>query len=124
MDCYRIALPNGRTLSVYPDQLRRISRGLGDHLDQPRDGQDPSIIEALRAIPIDQRADAFSVAVMRFGEKQDVETISHRCGLSPWQVWELEERFRQAVAESQAERSSFAPAAPREMATNRAERHY
>jgi hypothetical protein len=107
VDCYRIPLPNGRVLAVYPDQLRRIARGLGDHLDQPREDQDPPIVEALRALPADRRADAFNVAVLRFGEKQDVETIAHHCDLSPWRVWELEERFRHAVAEAQADRASL-----------------
>jgi hypothetical protein len=48
-----------------------------------------------------QRADALSVALMRFGDKQDIETISRSCGLEPWQVWQLEEAFRGAVAEIQ-----------------------
>ena len=59
MDRYRIPVPNGRFVGIGADQVRRIARGLGDHLDAPlSDGQDPPIVRALCALPISQRADA------------------------------------------------------------------
>jgi hypothetical protein len=86
---------------VSAEQLRRIGRGLGEQGGaEPAAGQDPPIVEALRALPPTQRADALAVALLRFGEKQDVESISQTCGLSPWEVWQLEESFRRAVAEA------------------------
>ncbi len=100
MDRYRIDLPHGRSLELSADQLRRIATGLGDQPDAPPgDGQGPPIVEALRSLPAAQRADALTVALQRFGDKQDVETISRTCGLSPWQVWQLEAAFRRALAE-------------------------
>ena len=100
MDRYSIDLPHGRSLALSAEQLQRIATGLGDQLDAPPgNGQTPPIIEALRKLPEAQRGDALSVVLMRFGEKQDVETISHNCGLSPWQVWQLEAAFRRALAE-------------------------
>ena len=64
------------------------------------DGRAPSIIRALQALPAEQRAEALAVILKRFAEKQDVETIAHARGLSPWQVWQLEEAFRRALAEA------------------------
>jgi len=102
VDRYRIPAPNGRAVEIGADQLRRIARGLGDHLDAlSDDGQVPPIVRALCSLPISQRADALAVALHRFGDKQDVETISQACGLSPWQVWQYEEAFRRAVVEAQ-----------------------
>ena len=100
MDQYRIGLLNGRSLELSADQVRRIATGLGEHLElSTENGRDPPIVEALRVLPPAQRADALAVVLLRFGEKQDIETISHACGLSPWEVWQLEEAFRRALAE-------------------------
>ena len=100
---HRIALPNGRSLSLSDDQLRRIAQGLGNPFDAPLgNGRASPIVEALGALPADQRADALAVVLSRFAEKQDLETISHSRGLSPWRVWQLEEAFRRALAEAQA----------------------
>jgi hypothetical protein len=98
VDCYRIALPNGRTAALSADQLRRISRGLGDLVD----GHGARVVDALQALPEAQRADALAVVQLRFGAKQDVESISHDTGLSPWLVWQLEEAFLRALAEARA----------------------
>lgn len=101
MDRYRIDLHGGRALTVSADQLRRIARGLGERRGaESAAGQDPPIVEALRALPPTRRADALAVALLRFGDKQDVESIAHTSGLSPWDVWQLEESFRRAVAEA------------------------
>ena len=95
---YSIALPNGRSTDISAEQLRRIARGLGDHFDVPRGpDRNPPIVEAIEALPADHRADALTVALLRFGDKQDIESISHSRGLSAWQVWQLEEAFRQAL---------------------------
>ena len=104
---YRIALPNGRLAEISLEQLRRIARGLGDRPDEGR-GADrcPPIVEALEMLPPEQRADALSVALLRFGGKQDVESIAHACELSAWRVWQLEEAFRQALDQVSAHRSS------------------
>jgi hypothetical protein len=101
VDQYRIPLLNGRALHVPADQVRRIARGLGDHLEQPDDGREPAIVQALRALPADQRAETLAVVLLRFGGKQDVESIAAERKLSPWQVWQLEEGFRAALAEVQ-----------------------
>ena len=101
MDRYRIDVHGGRALRVSADQVRRIARGLGEQRGtEAAAGQDPPIVQALRALPPTQRADALAVALLRFGDKQDVESISQTCGLSPWEVWQLEELFRRAVAEA------------------------
>jgi hypothetical protein len=103
---YRIALPNGRSAEISPEQVRRIARGLGDHPDESRgvDGS-PPIVEALESLPAEQRADALAVVLLRFGGKQDVESIAHTCELSAWRVWQLEEAFRQALDRVSAPRS-------------------
>lgn len=95
---YSIALPNGRSSDISAEQLRRIARGMGDHYDEPR-GPDrsPPIVEALESLLPERRADALTVALLRFGGKQDVESIAQTSGLSAWQVWQLEEAFRQAL---------------------------
>ena len=104
MDRLVLPLPNGRSLTLLPEQLRRGARGLGDESlawtadhDQP----EPPIVQALRALPTAQRSDALNVVLRRFGDKQDVETIAQLSGLNPWLVWRLEDSFRQALAEVQ-----------------------
>jgi hypothetical protein len=105
VDQYRIPLLNGRSLALTPDQLGRIARGLGEQTNASlHDGEDPLIVEALRSLLPTMRANALSVALMRFAQKQDIESISHACGLSPWEVWQLEEAFLQAIAEARASR--------------------
>ncbi len=117
---YSIALPNGRSADVSAEQLRRIARGMGEHYDEPR-GPDrsPPIVEAIEALPAERRADALAVALLRFGDKRDLESISHSRGLSAWQVWQLEEAFRQALgrvaasgSDVQAELAAQLPESP------------
>jgi hypothetical protein len=110
VDLYRIPLPKGRSMTLSDDQVRQIATGLGDDLrGRPQDGRDPPIISALCALPPEQRAQAVSVVLLRFGDKQDVESISRSCGLNPWQVWQLEESFRRALADLQPPRPPLEP---------------
>ncbi len=99
MDQYCIPLPDGRSLTLSVSQLRRLARGLGDHpAAAGYEGQALSIVQALCTLPLEQRADALAVALLRFGEKQDLETIAHQRHLSFWQVHQLEEGFRAALS--------------------------
>jgi hypothetical protein len=107
VDRFVLPLPHGRSLTLLPEQLRRVARGLGDESlawAADHDQQEPPIVQALRAIPTTQRSDALNVVLRRFGDKQDVETIAQSSGLNPWIVWRLEESFRQALAEVQRSR--------------------
>ena len=102
MDRYRIPLPNGRSTTVSAEQVGQIAIGLGGDMDpSPAGEQLPAIVKALRQLPPHERANALSVVLMRFGDKQDIESISRSCQLEPWQVWQLEEAFRQALADVQ-----------------------
>src|SRR5712691_6671867 len=102
VDRYRIELHNSRAQIVSADQLRRIARGLGDQVAGLLNGAaEALIVEALHALPPTQRADALSVAMLRFGDKQDLESISQACGLNPWHVWQLERAFRDAISEAE-----------------------
>ena len=99
MDQYRIPLPDGRSLTLSASQLRRLARGLGAHpATAGYEGQLPPIVQALCTLPPEQRADAIAVALLRFGEKQDFETIAHQRHLSFWQVHQLEKGFRAALS--------------------------
>lgn len=100
VDLYRVALPNHRSLVIAGEQVRRIAVGLGARRAGPERGPEPPVVAAVRALPPDRRADAFRVALLRFGHKQDLETICHRTGLAAWQVWQLEAAFRQALGRS------------------------
>ena len=107
MDRFVLPLPNGRSLTLLPEQLSRVARGLGDESLAWTTDQDPRvplIVTALRSLPTSQRSDALNVVLRRFGDKQDVETIAQTSGLNPWMVWRLEESFRQALAEVQRSR--------------------
>jgi hypothetical protein len=102
VDRFVIPLPNGRSLSISTDQLRRVARGLGEsHLALATGRQEPPIVSALLALPPGQRGDALNVVLRRFADKQDVETIAQTSGLTPWQVWQLEESFHQALLAAQ-----------------------
>ena len=101
MDRYSIGLENGRSLTLAADQVRRIARGLGG-ADELVSGQEPPIVAAIRALPAVERAEAWAVLQLRFGEKLDLESIAHTTGLTPWRVWQLEERFRRALDEVQS----------------------
>lgn len=97
-DRYRISLPNGRSAEISVEQVSRIARGLGDGRDRAAESdRTPRVVEAFEALPCEQRADALAVALRRFGDKQDVESIARSCGLTAWRVWQLEEAFRQAL---------------------------
>jgi hypothetical protein len=98
VDRYSIELENGRSLTLAADQLRRVARGLGEP-EQLGSGPEaePLIVAAIRALPSAERAEAWAVAQLRFGDKLDIESIAHTRGLTPWRVWQLEEAFRQAL---------------------------
>jgi hypothetical protein len=98
VDRYRVELENGRSLTLAAEQVRRIARGLGEPepLESER-GAEPPIVSAIRALPSAERAEAWAVAQLRFGDKLDIESIAHTRGLTPWRVWQLEEAFRQAL---------------------------
>ena len=97
-ELYRISLPHGRSAEISAEQIRSIARGLGEEGSREHDtGRTPAVVEALEALPVEQRADALAVASRRFGDKQDVESIAHACELTAWRVWQLEEAFRQAL---------------------------
>ena len=107
MDRFLLPLPNGRSLTLLPGQLRRVARGLGDESlasTADHDQQEPPIVKARRALLTAQRSDARNVVLRRFCDKQDVESIAQISGLNPWMVWRLEESFRQALAEVQRSR--------------------
>ena len=106
-ELYRIPLPHGRSADISAEQIRSIARGLGEEGNLARgSGRSPAVVQALEALPAEQRADALAVALRRFGEKQDVESIAQACGLSAWRVWQLEEAFRQALDQVPARRPS------------------
>jgi len=99
VDQYCIPLPDGRSLTLSVSQIRRVARGLGDHPSAAgHEGQALSIVQALCTLPPEQRADGVAVALLRFSEKQDIETIAHQRRLSFWQVHQLEEGFRAALS--------------------------
>jgi hypothetical protein len=109
VDRYRLDLPRSRSLLISAEQIRRIAVGLGCPEDAaPLGGNDPLIVATLRVLPATARADAFAVALLRFGHKQDVETICRLAGLRSWRVCELEAAFVRAAGEARAAR---APAA-------------
>ena len=97
---HRIDLPNGRSLVVGAEQLLRIARGLGGANGRADGDGGARIVQALRTLPIEQRADALAVALLRYGQKLDVESISQNRQMSIWRVWQLEEQFRRAFAET------------------------
>ena len=105
MDRYAVALPDGRALTLAAHQLEIIALGLGSPDRAEPDGGDSLIIAALKALPPTQRADAFTVALLRFGHKQDIESIASYSGLSPWDVCRLEAAFFQALSAARATRS-------------------
>ena len=109
MDRYSVALPNGRSLSLSAHQIELVALGLGHHGGAGPDDSAPPIVEAMRALPPTERADAFAVVLLRFGHKQDIESIAHYSGLSPWDVWRLEEAFCQALAGLRATDSRVPP---------------
>jgi hypothetical protein len=74
-------------------QLRRIAKGLGLSGDGVASGEQPLIIQALCALPLERRADAIQVVQLRFAAKLDVESIARECGLDAWEVWQLEASF-------------------------------
>jgi len=111
VDRFSVPLPNGRSLTLLSEQLRRVARGLGDEslaLVADGDQQEPAVVAALRALPAMQRSDALNVVLRRFSDKQDVETIAQISGLNSWTVWQLEEAFRQALASVQGTRPAIA----------------
>src|SRR5690349_5783536 len=58
VDQYLVPIRNGRSLAVSAAQLGRIARGLGESDDAlEREGREPPIVEALRAMPVSQRSD-------------------------------------------------------------------
>lgn len=108
MDRYSIPVRSGRAMALSASQLRQIATGLGLTDFGAFSGDSPRIVRALLALPVCQRADAVQVAQLRFGGKQDVESIATQTGLNPWQVWQLETAFLRAL---EAEGANVARAA-------------
>ena len=105
MDQYAVALPSGRALSLAAHQLEIIALGLGSPDRAGPAETDRLIVAALEALPATQRADAFAVVLLRFGHKQDIESIASYSGLSPWDVCRLEAAFFEALSAARATRS-------------------
>ena len=102
MDRYAIPVRNGRSVSLSAAQLRRIATGLGCSNQEVFEGDPPAIIRAIMSLPAAERAEAVQVIQLRFAEKLDVESISHNCGLNPWEVWRLESAFLAALDDQAA----------------------
>jgi hypothetical protein len=108
VDQYAVVLPGGRALTLAAHQLEIIALGLGSHDPSGSGESNQLIVEALEALPPTQRADAFAVALLRFGHRQDIESIASYSRLSPWDVCRLEAAFSQALAAARATRERVA----------------
>lgn len=88
---------NGFTMHLRRDELELVAAGLGE-FDSSAEGDLLTLATALRALPVNDRAPAWEVAVRRFGRHKPLSQVAGEIGLDLSSARDLVERFSQNLA--------------------------
>jgi hypothetical protein len=88
---------NGYTMELRPSELESVAAGLGQY-DSSREGDLITLGEAVRRLPVNDRAPAWELAVRRFGRRKDVASAAGEIGMDVLHARELLEAVFGQVA--------------------------
>jgi hypothetical protein len=90
---FRIPL-NGLTMRLRRPELESVAAGLG-HFDSSAEGDLITLAEAVRALPINDRAAAWELASRRYGRHTPLTQAAGEIGMDVGVALDLLERFAQ-----------------------------
>jgi len=71
---------DGFTIQLRPSELESVAVGLGQ-LDASEQGDQVTLVEALRRLPVNDRAPAWELAVRRFGRHKELAQAAAEIGM-------------------------------------------
>src|SRR5215472_2752289 len=93
----RVPLDGGFVMQLRESELEPVAAGLQEP-DAPFDGSLPTLAEAVRALPLSDRASLWEVAVRRYGRRKPLEQAAGEIGMDVQRGQALLEAFSRALA--------------------------
>lgn len=93
---YRVPL-EGFSMRLRPSELEAVAGGLGE-FDASEEGDRLTLVEALRQLPINERAPTWELALRRYGRHKPLAQAAGEIGMDLIRARDLLERFSRAVA--------------------------
>jgi hypothetical protein len=89
---------DGYTMHLRRSELEAVASGLGE-FDVSTQGNLLSLVEAVRAMPVTDRAPVWELAVRRYGRQKPLEQAAGEIGMDVIRGRELLEAFDRAISE-------------------------
>jgi len=96
MDAFGVAL-DAFTMHLRPSELRAVAAGLGE-FDSSDEGNLLTLVEAVRALPVNDRAALWELAVRRYGRRKPLEQAAGEIGMDAIRGRALLQAFESAIA--------------------------
>jgi hypothetical protein len=93
---FRVPL-NGLAMHLRPSELESVVAGLGE-LDSSEQGDLITVLEAVRRLPVNDRAPVWELAVRRYGRHKPLAQAAGEIGMDLIVARELLERFAHNLA--------------------------
>jgi hypothetical protein len=87
----------GFAMQLRPSELESVAAGLGE-FDSSHEGDLLTLAEALRRLPVNDRAPAWELAIRRFGRRKELPQAASEIGMDVVHARELLEVYFQALA--------------------------
>ena len=95
---FEVALDGGLAMHLRRSELEAVATGLGE-FDASGRGNLITLVEAVRRMPVNDRAPVWELAVRRFGGHKPVEQAAGEIGMDAVHARDLLERFSHLLAE-------------------------
>jgi hypothetical protein len=84
-------------MHLRPSELRAVAAGMGE-LATPTEDALQTLVEAVRALPVSDRAPLWELAVRRYGRAKPLEQAAGEIGMDALRARALLETFERAIA--------------------------
>jgi hypothetical protein len=89
---------NGFAMQLRPSELEAVAAGLGQ-FDSSREGDLVTLAEAVRRLPVLDRAPLWELATRRYGRRKPLDQAAGEIGMDVIHARDLLERYSQLLAE-------------------------
>lgn len=86
------------TMRLRPSELEAVAAGLGE-FDASAEGDRLTLVEALRRLPVTERAPTWELAIRRYGRHKPLARAAGEIGMDAILARQLLEKFSRALAE-------------------------
>lgn len=94
---FRVPLDGAWAMQLRPSELASVAAGLGT-FDSSEEGDLLTLVEALRKMPVSDRAPVWELAVRRYGRHKPLPRAAGEIGMDQIHAGDLLERFGQLLA--------------------------